>query len=160
MHITETDSLTEKQKIEIIQLWNSEYPAELALGGLPDFEQYLQTLEDKHHILLLSAGQEVKGWLVYFLRNNDQCFAMLLDASLQGQGWGSKLLTLAKQRTVELHGWVIDSSHHLKENGIAYQSPIGFYMKNGFEVFPEMKLTKSNIEGIRVTWRKKQQVGN
>jgi GNAT superfamily N-acetyltransferase len=56
-------------------------------------------------------------WLIYFVRDNEQCFAMLLDSSLQGQGLGSKFLNLAKERTSELNGWVIDNDNEPKQNG-------------------------------------------
>lgn len=153
MNILETQSLDEKQMLEIIDLWNEEYPQALSLTGLSDFEQYLQTLFDKHYILLSDKDGTVRGWLVYFVRENEQCFAMLLDPSIQGQGWGSKLLDLAKQRNSELNGWVIDNNKALKRNGHHYLSPIGFYLKNGFEVRTAMQTNKKGIDGIRVTWK-------
>jgi len=153
MHFTETETLNEKQKLEIIELWNSEYPRELSLSGLTDFDQYLQALSEKKYILLSNENGSVKGWLTYFVRDHEQCFAMLLDSSLQGQGWGSKLLNLAKERNGELNGWVIDNDSELKQNGENYKSPIGFYRKNDFEIRADVQLKKKNISGIKVTWK-------
>lgn len=153
MNLIETQSLNEKQMLEIIDLWNGEYPQALSLTGLTDFEQYLQTLSDKYHILLSDKDGAVKGWLIYFVRENEQCFAMLLDSSIQGQGWGSKLLDLAKKRNSELHGWVIDSDRASKQNGQHYLSPIKFYLKNGFEIRADIQSNKKGINGIRVTWK-------
>lgn len=153
MNFTETDTLNEKQKFEIIKLWNNEYPKELSLSGITEFDQYLQTLSEKNHILLSNDNGTVKGWLIYFLRDNEKCFAMLLDSFLQGQGWGSKFLNLAKERNPELNGWVIDNDNEPKQNGENYKSPIGFYRKNDFEVRTDIQLKKKNINGIKVTWK-------
>jgi len=153
MNFTETETLNEKQKLEIIELWNNEYPKELSQAGLIEFDQYLQTLSEKNHILLSDEHGTVKGWLIYFVRDNEQCFAMLLDASLQGQGWGSKFLDLAKERNSELNGWVIDNDSEPKRNGENYKSPIGFYRKNDFEIRTDIQLKKKNINGIKVTWK-------
>jgi GNAT superfamily N-acetyltransferase len=153
MKFTETETLNEKQKLEVIQLWNDEYPKELSHRSLVEFDQYLNKLSDKNHILLSDENGTVKGWLIYFLRDNEQCFAMLLDSSLQGQGWGSKFLNLAKQRNSELNGWVIDNDNERKQNGQNYKSPIGFYRKNAFEVRTDIQLKKKNINGIKVIWK-------
>jgi GNAT superfamily N-acetyltransferase len=153
MNLTETKTLNEKQKLEIIELWNNEYPKELSHSGLIEFDQYLQPLSEKNHILLSNEDGIVKGWLIYFVRDNEQCFAMLLDASLQGKGWGSKFLDLAKERNSELNGWVIDNDSEPKQNGENYKSPIGFYRKNDFEIRTDIQLKKKNINGIKVIWK-------
>src|SRR5688500_1408189 len=98
MHFTTTKILSEKQKLEIVKLWNNEYPKELSHSNLSEFDQYLQGLSDLNHILLSDKNENLRGWLIYFIRDNEQCFAMLLDSSLQGKGWGSKFLNLAKER--------------------------------------------------------------
>lgn len=154
MNIIEETFLDDSQKRAITDLWNKEYPLELSLADITDFEHYLQTLKHLHHILLVN-GEDVKGWLIYFERDDEQCFAMLLDSSLQRQGWGSKLLDLAKQRTFELNGWVIDGNHYMKQDGTNYKSPIGFYLKNDFELRPDSRLKKNGIDGIKVTWKSK-----
>jgi GNAT superfamily N-acetyltransferase len=149
---TETKTLIERQKLEIIELWNSEYPKELNLPSLTEFDQYLGTLSDKNHIMIFDENEVVKGWLIYFVRDNEQCFAMLFHSSLHGQGLGSKLLSLAKKRNSVLNGWVIDNNSEPKQNGTNYISPIGFYLKNGFEIRPDIQLKKKNINGIKVIW--------
>src|SRR3989337_271677 len=98
MNFTEIKTLNDRQKLGIIEMWNNEYPKELSLDGLAEFDQYLNTLSDKNHLLLSDENGTVKGWLIYFVRSNEQCFVMLLDSSLQGQGLGSKFLSLAKER--------------------------------------------------------------
>jgi len=153
MNFTTTKTLSEKQKLEVIWLWNNEYPKELSHTNLSDFDQYLQSLSDLNHILLSDENENERGWLIYFIRDNEQCFAMLLDSTLQGQGWGSKLLNLAKEDNLELNGWVIDNDNEPKQNGENYKSPIGFYRKNGFEIRTDIQSKKKNINGIKVIWK-------
>ena len=154
MTITTAENLTEKQKTEILALWNEEYPKALSLTGLPAFEDYLKGLAGKYHLLLTNEKGAIMGWLIYFMRDGEQCFAMLLHSALQGKGYGSKLLTAAKQHTTELNGWVIDNDEQPKQNGSPYQSPVGFYQKNGFEILPDVQSIKKNIKGIKVRWRR------
>lgn len=153
MKFIEKKSLTGKQKQQILDLWNREYPKDLSLPDVKAFEKYLRSLSGKHHLLLLDDEMNVKGWLVYFIRNGAQCFAMLLNPDQQGKGLGSRLLTFAKERTTELHGWVIDHDDEPKHNGEKYRSPIGFYEKNGFDILHETREIKNGINGIRVTWK-------
>lgn len=153
MEFTELKTLSEKQKLEIIDLWNNEYPKKLSHPSLTEFDQYLDTLSDKNHLLLSDENRAVKGWLVYFVRDDEQSFAMLLDSSLQGKGWGSKFLNLAKARNSELNGWVIDHNNDTKQNGEIYASPIEFYRKNGFEIRTDIPLKNKNINGIKVRWK-------
>ncbi len=154
MQFKEIKILDEGQKSEIINLWNIEYPKKLMLRKLSDFEDYLETLDDKHHIVLMDENEKIKGWLTYFIRDNERCFAMLLDSSVQGQGLGSRFLDLAKQENTELNGWIITCETELKPNGENYKSPLGFYLKNGFKMFPELRLEKKGISGIKVQWMK------
>lgn len=133
VNITTTKILSEKQKIDVVRLWNNEYPKELSHPNLSEFDQYLQGLSDLNHILLSDENENVRGWLIYFIRNNEQCFAMLIDSSLQGQGWGSKLLSLAKECNSELNGWVINNNNELKQNGESYKSPVSFIERTGLK---------------------------
>ncbi|MBC9798252.1 GNAT family N-acetyltransferase [Sinomicrobium weinanense] len=153
MEFIEKRALSEKQKQQILDLWNREYPNALSLPDIRSFEKYLRSLADKHHLLLLDDEKNIKGWLVYFIRDGAQCFAMLLNPDQQGKGLGSRLLTLAKERTAELHGWVIDNDNEPKHNGEKYRSPIGFYEKNGFDILHDHREVKNGIKGIRVSWK-------
>ena len=74
--------------------------------------------------------EKIKGWYFDFNRDSEKWFAMILDASIQGQGFGRQILNQAKEKESELNGWVIDHNNDLKANGEYYKSPIGFYLKN------------------------------
>jgi GNAT superfamily N-acetyltransferase len=157
MNITQTEQLNKKQKLEILGLWNAEYPADLMLLDVAAFEEYLAHLSDRHHLLLTDVSGAVLGWLIDFIRDGERNFAMLLHPSLQGKGFGSRLLDCAKKNNSELNGWVIDTNDLPKQNGTFYKSPIGFYKKNGFAIHPGVKLEKKGINGIKVRWQKNKQ---
>ncbi|MBN2732381.1 MAG: GNAT family N-acetyltransferase [Balneolaceae bacterium] len=154
MKFIKTENLNTRQKNQIFTLWNQEYPEKLLLSNVAAFEEYLQNIDDKHHILLCDKHGTIKGWLIYFMRDGERCFAMIIDPSVQGKGWGSKFLDEAKKCNSELNGWVVDHSSELKQNGEKYVSPIGFYKKNGFQVLSDIVTTKEGINGIKVIWKK------
>jgi GNAT superfamily N-acetyltransferase len=148
-----TKELTQREKLEIIKLWNQEYPRAMAHAEFSDFEKYLQGLAEVHHILLFEEEEHVLGWLIYFLRDNEQGFALLLDSSLQGKGWGSKILDRAKELNSELNGWVVDHEGELKQNGKPYRSPTEFYRRNGFEIRQDIQRTMKDVSCIKVIWK-------
>lgn len=153
MMFVDTDFLNLEQKTSITALWNQEYPEKLKLPTVTDFENYLASLQDLNQIILTDDANSIKGWLAYFKRDGEKWFAMLIDPSLQGKGWGSGFLGLAKQRNTELNGWVIDNDTELKQNGEAYKSPLSFYLKNGFEVSDNVIIEKKGVRGIKVSWK-------
>lgn len=129
MEFIKTKTLNTQQKKHILKLWNQEYPKKLSLSNLFAFEEYLQDLENKHHLLLCDEQETIKGW-------------------------GSKLINEAKRYNSELNGWVIDPNNELRMNGNKYLSPLGFYKMHGFLVFLNKPTTKEGITGIKVTWEK------
>jgi GNAT superfamily N-acetyltransferase len=153
MNLIETASLTDRDKRQIFHIWNQEYPVVIQHGSLESFQEYLSKLEKAHHLILESEGQNL-GWFADFAREGERWFAMILDSSVQGKGWGSKLLNLAKTRNDVLNGWVVGSSDLLKQNGQQYISPLPFYIKNGFTVHPETKWQTEVLTTIKVQWRK------
>lgn len=156
MEIIRSEELTEEQKLRVTELWNGEYPKVLSLESVKAFDVYMQDLTGKAHIVIQDAAGKIQGWLICFNRDNERCFAMIMDPSLQGKGWGSKLLYTAKEYNSELVGWVIDNDTGLKENGEYYKSPIEFYRKNGFTILDDEKFTKNGIRGIKVKWSRSE----
>jgi GNAT superfamily N-acetyltransferase len=151
MEIINSDSLTKDQKRQILNLWNNEYPKDLSLAGVDGFDAYLEKLSDKHHLLIVNQD-EVEGWLIYFIRDGERCFAMLLDPRVQGKGLGRALLEKAKQYNAVLVGWVIKGNDHLKNDGSFYKSPVDFYEKAGFKILADVITEKNGIKGIQVRW--------
>lgn len=157
MTITETNSLSNREKREIFLLWNSEYPRSLAYERIEELQHYLDRLKDHSHKLLKDDNGQVKGWYIDFIRENKRWFATILHSGIQGQGFGSQLLNLAKQKREELHGWVI-VEECLKFNGDPYMSPVEFYKKNKFNVRKEVKLITEKISAIKIEWYKEPAV--
>ena len=135
-------------------MWNNEYPEKLNYRNLTDFEDYLKHLTQQSHIIMVDENQNIKGWYFDFIRENEKWFALILDAKLQGKGLGRKMLNLAKEKESELSGWVIDRSNDKKQNGEFYESPLSFYLKNGFELLVKNRLENEKISAVKIKWEK------
>lgn len=152
MNITETSHLTESQKKELLQLWNAEYPASLVYASLKDFETYLNGLQDHKHFLLIDDDHIIQGWHFHFTRDGETWFGMIVSSKFQGQGLGSKLLNEGKKGINKLSGWVVDHADYSKTNGAPYLSPMAFYLKNDFEIVPDIRPTDGKFSGVKVVW--------
>ncbi len=155
----ETGALTLPQKTDILRIWNEEYPVPLMLADLSALEAYLAGLQQRRHFLVTDETEAVKGWLFLFERDAAQWFAIILDHTLQGQGWGSILLNTAKSKVPELNGWVSDKAGNLKQDGAEYTSPLGFYIKNGFVVDAVTRLETPVISAVKIYWNSAMENG-
>ena len=151
--IITTNSLDNSQIKVIFELWNAEYPKNLTHRNLSDFENYLNALASQHHMILTDENT-IKGWYFDFDRNNEKWFAMILATEIHGKGFGTLLLNKAKKKESILNGWVIDKTDYLKQNGNLYKSPIPFYLKNGFQLLPEIRLELEHLSAVKITWEK------
>ncbi|MHB1145979.1 MAG: GNAT family N-acetyltransferase [Lutibacter sp.] len=154
MKIITTNSLNSNQKKVIYELWNAEYPKNLTHQNLSNFENYLNALTNQYHMLLIDKNGNIKGWYFDFDRNNEKWFAMILASEIHGKGFGTLLLNEAKKRESALNGWVIDKTDYLKQNGVCYKSPIPFYLKNGFQKLPEIRLELEHLSAVKIIWEK------
>ncbi|NIK92853.1 GNAT family N-acetyltransferase [Mangrovimonas sp. CR14] len=146
--------LSESEKLEIFELWNNEYPEKLSYQSKEEFDKYLENLREQSHLLIIDANQKIKGWYFDFKRDNEKWFAIILDSNIQGNGLGTKILELAKQKENELNGWVIDHNRDKKKNGKVYNSPLNFYLKNGFEKLAANRLELDKISAVKIKWKK------
>ena len=146
-------ALSHAEKEDIRGLWNREYPAHLAHADPESFEGYLAGLGHPLHYLIREE-QRVKAWLVTFDRDEARWFAMILDGGMQGKGLGSQLLKAAQAEVTELNGWADDHGRDVKADGKAYPSPIGFYLKNGFEVLHGTRFEKGEVSLVKIQWRR------
>ena len=154
MQFIKTSKLSKSQKQEICDLWNNEYPEKLNYRNLADFENYLKNLSIQSHIIMVDKDQNIKGWYFDFIRENEKWFAIILDSKFQGKGLGKKMLNLVKEKESELNGWVIDHSNDKKQNGEIYESPLSFYLKNGFEILVKNRLEHEKISAVKIKWKK------
>lgn len=154
MNSIKTEKLTNEQKIEIFHIWNNEYPKKLAFQKVENFDEYLSKLEKPMHHILLNNKDKIIGWGIDFYRDNQKWFALLIDNKEQKNGFGKKLLNELKKHNTELNGWVIDHDNDIKITGEKYNSPLGFYLKNNFEILSEHRLENEILSAVKINWCK------
>lgn len=154
MEFIKLTELSKNHKKQILNLWNTEYPVKLSYPSFADFENYLKNLTEQSHIVMVDENNKIKGWYFDFVRENEKWFAIILDSSLHGKGFGTKILNFAKETETVLNGWVIDHNNDKKKNGEFYNSPLDFYLKNGFEKLSEIRLELDKISAVKIKWTK------
>lgn len=151
--INPTKRISEREKEGAYKLWNQEYPKNLRYTCMEDFEIYLSELIEPAHFFLMEDGV-ILGWAFKFKRDEATWIAIILDSKIHGRGFGSALLDELKVDEELLNGWVVEHNNYLRANGKPYQSPIGFYLKNGFIVLPEKRLESPHLLAVQLQWRK------
>ena len=154
MKITQTDKLSTEQKSQVLTLWNSQYPVKLAYHSLADFDVYLQNLTDLTYYLWTDNESNILGWASTFTRDNEKWFAIILTETLQGKGFGRKMLDELKQHESVLNGWVIDHDNDIKKNGEFYKSPLKFYEKCDFNILADQRIELEKISAVKIKWTK------
>lgn len=154
MQIITRFSLSQSQKNSLYHLWNHEFTRGVKYDHPHELEAYLTKWEHPVHLVILDDHENLLGWMFIFDREGERWFSMLLDKSIQGQGYGSKLLQEAQKREHQLNGWVVDDDQHVKNDGSLYRSPIGFYLKNGFSVKKEVRFTSPQLSAVKIVWEK------
>lgn len=133
-------------------MWNNEYPAQLALEDVASLDEYLASLGDVTHYLLVEDGQ-VLVWAETFSREGMRWFAIIADKGAQGKGYGRQMMAKLMEHENVLNGWVTDHDRYVKVDGTPYASPIGFYKRLGFEVTGE-RLETDKLSAVRIVWRR------
>ncbi len=151
MHITNTLQLYQKDKEILYHLWNQEYPVNINYATLADFENYLSGLANVNHYFLV-IQENIMGWSFTFDRNGEKWFGLILDSSIHQKGYGTLMLNEAKKLETSLYGWVMDHDRDLKSNGEPYKSPLGFYLKNGFITFPDVRIDTEKFSAVKIGW--------
>ncbi|MEL6853062.1 MAG: hypothetical protein AAFP92_31420 [Bacteroidota bacterium] len=155
MHIQTSGTFPPEAFSGLLELWNTEYPVQLSFPDLPALQAYLVRLERVQHRLLWDDAQQLKGWYADFDRDGGRWFIIILSRSIQGQGWGSRLMSLAMEENAHLLGWITPHDAYRKADGSAYLSPRLFYEKVGFTVHPDISLEKGGIRSIQISWQRK-----
>lgn len=152
MKIIKQEELSLEQKEAVIKIWNNEYPKSVMHVTTASFDDYLNKLKDKTHFLLLDDLRNIVGWAVLFERDNGRWFALLIDTRVQGKGYGTALLAKLKESERVLNGWVIDANDVPKTSGELYRSPLNFYIKNGFNVYPGERFESDAMSALKIQW--------
>ncbi len=153
MKIENTNQLTTRQKLDIVDIWNEEFPKDINHSSLDSFENYLSPLANQLHITIENDEGKVLGWYMGFDRDGERWFALLMSFTVQKKGLGTEILNQAKQTEVSLNGWVTQSEKMLMSDGSYYVSPLPFYLKNGFELIPDIILKK--MSALKIRWKRK-----
>ncbi len=153
MKITKATVLRSAQKDMICQLWNAEYPQNLAITS-SGFDEFLEASDSQTHFLILENERDLVGWAYTFDREGDRWFSIIIGHAHQGKGLGHLLLNLIKEKESHLNGWVIDHTNDRKQNGQPYLSPLTFYVKNGFTALPHARMENEKISAVKIEWKK------
>lgn len=141
-------------KNKVFTLWNAEYPSNLKFDSIKDLDNYLISLKEIEHIIMMDDMNQVVGYASLFLREDEQWFAIIIAGKMQGKGLGKLLLDQMKKAKTSLSGWVVEHNNYFKLNGDIYVSPLKFYLKNDFIVQEEYRLENDKISAIKINWKK------
>lgn len=100
MKIIKQTELSTKDKIQIFELWNNEYPEKLVYHTLEAFENYLDNLTQKTHYLLLNSEGNIEGWAITFIRENEKWFSIIISEKLHGRSLGTMMINKLKEDKV------------------------------------------------------------
>nr|WP_294931564.1 GNAT family N-acetyltransferase [uncultured Flavobacterium sp.] len=153
MKIIKQEILSLEEKEVLREIWNNKYPAKLHLKTPEDFNLYLNGISNTKHYLLIDDSDKIIGWAFTFLRDGENWFAIIVDSKIQGRGNGTFLINEIKKNNTNLKGWVIDQENEVKQNEEIYKSPIPFYIKNGFEVLPDIRIENEKMSGVKIYWK-------
>jgi len=153
MKVFEKINLDDDDKIHISKIWNNEYPISLNFSDSFGFEKYLTGLSNPNHFILRDQNNELLAWACKFERDNEKWFAIILDEKIHGKGKGTEILNLIKKNENELNAWVIDKENSYKINGEIYKSPLSFYSKNGFLVYPDVRMENEKVSAVKIVWK-------
>lgn len=145
-------NLTVKQKSSVLKIWNKEYPKQMN-KSIEQLDLYLSELDNVIHFLLVNVDEEVLGWAFKFSRDVGRWFVIILDGTIQKNGWGSQLLHNIIENEVEMNGWVVDNDLYTRSDSTIYQSPLAFYLKNGFISVPESRLESQDLSAVKIIYK-------
>jgi len=146
--IETTKKLNAQQAEQVSRLWNQEFPLKLSNR----FEILLEGVSNYTHYLVKIEQEKISGWAVVFEKENERRFSVIVEEKYQCRGLGSALIESLKEVYDEFYGWVIDHNTDKKANNSFYQSPLPFYIKNGFEVLPHIRIDNEMLNAVKIKW--------
>lgn len=120
------------------------------------FPILLNDVQNFQHYLWEDENKNVLAWAVFFEKDEETRFSIIVDNKYQGQGWGKLLINQLIQDLDHFFGWVIDRDGDLKSNGQPYQSPLGFYQKLGFEILEDQRIDTEMLQAVKIHWNGKK----
>ncbi len=150
--ILKRTNLNDQERMQLLDLWNNEYPEKISYKSIIDFNNYLLKLSNLTHLLMIDKSNNILGWAFSFNRDNERWFAIIISEEQQRKGLGQQMLNELKKSETILNGWVIDHNNDKKINGEVYNSPLGFYRKNDFNVLKNERLELENLSAVKIKW--------
>lgn len=148
MKIVQTKILSANQKASIHKMWNDEYPLKLK----DRFPLLLEGVDNYTHYIIENERYNLIGWAVAFEKENQMRFSIIIHSDEKGKGFGRRLVDILKEKHNNLYGWVIDHNEAIKSNGKQYQTPMPFYLKQGFTILNEPRLESERISAALIHW--------
>lgn len=145
-----TTTLTSIQAMQIDSLWNEEFPSQLQ----GRFSSLLDGVDHFAHYLIQDELENVVAWAVYFEKDQEIRFSILVSKTQQRKGFGMLLLNQLKEDLEEFYGWVVDHNNDLKANGEMYFSPIDFYVKQGFIILHHERIESELLQAVKIKWKR------
>jgi len=155
MKITKQTWLTPEQKQAALKIWNAEYPVNLQMPGIAEFDAFLNPLVNTKYYLLIDDNDVIAGWAATFSVESVRSFFIMLHSAYHGKGYGTNLLNEVKIDGTQLFAWAIDHNNDVKPDGRPYPSPINFYLKNGFTVNDSLRLENEQLSAVNILWEAK-----
>ncbi|MFK7001356.1 GNAT family N-acetyltransferase [Flavobacterium oreochromis] len=152
--IKEVKILNSDHKLQLLNLWNTEYPVSLHYKNHEAFEDYLSKIKNQRHFLYITDTGKITGWAYSFNREEERWFAIILSHTIQGKGIGKMMIKKIQTSENKLFGWVIDHNNSKKSNGEVYISPLIFYKKCGFDVLINERLETEILSAVKIYWNK------
>jgi GNAT superfamily N-acetyltransferase len=147
--------LTASQKAELLKLWNSEFPRQIAHQHLESLEHYLSKLNNIQH-LLIEENDRLLAWFACFEREGEVWFIIIVSRQAQGLGLGRSLMQEAMHHYNSLNGWIVNHEEYTRQDNKQYPSPARFYQKLGFRVLPDITLEKGGIVSTKIVWESEE----
>jgi GNAT superfamily N-acetyltransferase len=152
MDILTTLTLTPHDKKSALLLWNTVYPAQLVFSTPDQFDSYLNGLAQKTHHIATKPTGEMLAWAMTFEREKETWFALIVGDKYQRKGIGKLMLQKIFASGTELNGWVTDQNIYCRTDGAIYESPLLFYLQNGFKIMPECRYETALLSAVKVKW--------
>jgi GNAT superfamily N-acetyltransferase len=105
------------------------------------------------HYYFTDAG--IVAWAVVFEKDAEERFSLIVKKGFQRSGLGSRLLRLMLNDREYLEAWVIDHNNDVLSSNEKYISPLPFYLKNGFNIIPGVRIDNELISAVKISSAKK-----
>ena len=96
--ILKTTNLNDQERLQLLDLWNNEYPEKISYKSITEFNNYLLKLSNLTHLLMIDKRNKIWGWAFSFNRENERWFAIIISKEQQRKGLGRQMLNDLKKQ--------------------------------------------------------------